>query len=64
MGAVVASQAALGYSPKVLHEIAVGIPMTKLRKVEQKPFKHGLHGGLLQQGIKDYLQPFGHENNW
>ena len=58
MGAVVASLYALGYSPKVLHEIAVGIPMTKLAKLSKKPFKHGLHGGLLQQGIKDYLQPF------
>ncbi|MBP9773693.1 MAG: patatin-like phospholipase family protein [Candidatus Peribacteraceae bacterium] len=58
MGAVVASLYALGFSAKKIHKIAIGIPLNKLAKISKKPFKDGLHGGLLRQGIQDYLEPF------
>jgi NTE family protein len=57
MGAIVASLYATGHPPSVLRELAGSIDALSVARLSQRPFKGGLHGGLLQQELDRHLAP-------
>src|SRR3989344_6414446 len=57
MGAIIGALHALGKSTGDLRQFCDKLSLTSVAKLSDAPFKGGLHGGLLQQSLREHLQP-------
>lgn len=57
MGAIVGSLAALGLPASLFRTIAEQLTVINVASFQKKPFRDGLHGGLMRQEIETLLGP-------
>jgi NTE family protein len=57
MGAIIAALHALGHSPGAIREVAGKLKPASVMRMSSRPFRSGLHGGLLEQQLETHVGP-------